>query len=228
MKLISGVRPRHITNWICVFSFLFGHSLGAYLLAGKLTSNQTKRTAENHLILDPNKLLLTCEKFFSPFSEPDRKSLALLKGRLVGIYGEYRRSYRPGHRHSGIDLKGAFDETVYAIGLGRVIHIFRQFPHQTVVVKHYLPDEGFLYSVYTHIEDITVKHGVWVDDKTPLARLFNEDELRRADFGTPNHLHLEIRKSFSDKGRASYASMTMSQLNQFCRDPVKFFKECLH
>jgi hypothetical protein len=69
-----------------------------------------------------------------------------------------------------------------------------------------------------------VKVGDWVDEEVPLARLFNAKELERADFRTPNHLHLEIRKTLADRGRASYASMSMAELNTACIDPFKFFK----
>jgi murein DD-endopeptidase MepM/ murein hydrolase activator NlpD len=164
------------------------------------------------------------QEFHSPFNDPDRKSFASIKLRLVGTYGEYRKSYKPGHLHAGIDLEGSFGETVYAIGRGQVHLIFRDFPHLTVIVKHQLPDGNLFFSVYTHVEQVKVEVGDWVDEHSPLARLFFENELKRANFGTPNHLHLEIRKSIADVGRASYASMTMDELNTFCMDPMAFFR----
>jgi murein DD-endopeptidase MepM/ murein hydrolase activator NlpD len=170
----------------------------------------------------PSKLI--CKEFHSPFNDSDRKSLGSIKRRLVGSYGEYRKSYKPGHLHAGIDLEGSFNETIHAIGSGQVHLIFRDFPHRTVIVKHYLPDGGLLFSVYTHVEQVKVKIGDWVDEHTHLARLFNEDELKWANFGTQNHLHLEIRKSMDDEGRASYASMSSQELNKFCMDPIEFFK----
>jgi len=173
---------------------------------------------------DLDKDNLICKDFYSPFEEYDRKSLKALKHRLTGSYAEYRRSYRPGHLHAGIDLKGALDETVYAIGCGQVHLIFREFPHRSVVLKHLLPDGSLLYSVYTHVQDIRVQVGQLVSKDTPLARLFNKTELTQANFGTANHLHLEIRKSFADRGRASYSSMTLDDLNTFCEDPLEFFK----
>jgi murein DD-endopeptidase MepM/ murein hydrolase activator NlpD len=167
---------------------------------------------------------LTCYEFFSPFKESDRQSFPLIKKRVVGIYGEYRRSYKPGHHHAGLDLWGAFNETVYAIGYGWVVRVFRGFPHRSVIVEHHLQDGQVLYSAYVHIEDIQVEVGDWVDEDTALARVFSTEELERANFNTPNHLHLEIRKSLADDGYASYASMNMRALNQFCLDPLKFFK----
>jgi murein DD-endopeptidase MepM/ murein hydrolase activator NlpD len=179
---------------------------------------------DNQSSIDPEKDKLICRDFYSPFDEPNRKSLKALERRLTGSYAEYRRSYKPGHLHAGIDLKGAFDENVYAVGRGQVHLIFREFPHQSVVVKHLLSDGSLLYSVYTHVQDIRVRVGQLVNKDTPLARLFNKTELTLANFGTQNHLHLEIRKSFADRGRASYSSMTLDELSTFCVDPFEFFK----
>jgi murein DD-endopeptidase MepM/ murein hydrolase activator NlpD len=178
---------------------------------------------------DPPGLILkntsrVCDEFFSPYHETDRKSLKMIERRVTGIYGEYRRSYIPGHFHAGLDLKGDFKEKIYAIGFGWVVQIFRQYPHRSIVIEHHLPDGNILYSMYVHVEDIQVRIGDWVDENTPLARLFSEEELERADFGTANHLHLEIRKTLADRGRASYASMSMRELNMACMDPLKFFK----
>ena len=82
------------------------------------------------------------QEFYSPFDDSDRKSYESIKRRLVGSYGEYRKSYKPGHLHAGIDLEGSFNEKVYAIGYGQVWEIFRDFPHQTVIVRHNLPGGG--------------------------------------------------------------------------------------
>ncbi len=169
----------------------------------------------------------TCREFFSPFLETDRKSLRLIRRRLSGRYGDYRRSYKPGHLHAGIDLRGDFEETVYPVGRGFVYLVFRDFPHKSVVVKHTLPDGSIFYSMYVHLEDIRVEEGDAVTEKTPLARLFNREQLKKADFGTANHLHLEIRKSLDDGGWASASSMTMEELNRFCLDPLEFFRRRL-
>ncbi len=169
----------------------------------------------------------SCREFFSPFLEADRKSFRLIRSRLSGRYGDYRRSDKPGHLHAGIDLRGDFEETVYPVGRGFVHLVFRDFPHKSVVVKHVLPDGNILYSMYVHVEDIGVEEGDAVTEKTPLARLFKREELEKADFGTANHLHLEIRKSLEDRGWASASSMTMEELNRFCLDPLEFFRRRL-
>ncbi len=211
---------RQLIGSLIICSLLFCSSL---LAETDLRSSRDSQR-DKALVSNLDKLILICEEFFSPFLESDRKSFSILQKRIIAAYGEFRRSYRPGHHHAGIDLQGGFNEAVYAIGRGRVFRIFRISPHQTIIIKHYLPEKKFLYSVYTHVEDIRVKTGDWVDENTALARLFNQTELENTGFGTPNHLHLEIRKSFADRGRASYASMSMSQLNLFCMDPQKFFK----
>jgi murein DD-endopeptidase MepM/ murein hydrolase activator NlpD len=201
--------------------------LSPLLLVENLSFEQSKEKRAN-----PSGLILkntnrVCDEFFSPFDETDRKSLEMIEHRITGIYGEYRRSYKPGHHHAGLDLKGNFNEKVYAIGFGWVVQIFRQYPHRSVVIEHHLPDGDVLYSMYVHVEDIQVRVGDWVDENTLLARLFSEEELEGADFGTPNHLHLEVRKTLADRGRASYASMNMTELNMACMDPLEFFKKKL-
>jgi murein DD-endopeptidase MepM/ murein hydrolase activator NlpD len=160
---------------------------------------------------------------FSPLGDPDRRSFANLRRRVSGLYGEYRKSYVPGHLHAGIDINGPFKDRVYAVGKGRVHLVFREFPHLSVAVEHTLPDGSVLYSMYVHVMDVKVAVGDEVDETTVLARLFDAEELAKADFGTANHLHFEIRFSLDDGGRASASSMTPEALNLYCRDPLSFF-----
>ncbi len=168
-----------------------------------------------------------CAAFYSPFDEPSRDRYATITKRVVGRYGDYRRSPRTGHKHAGVDLRGEFSELVYAIGDGQVYEVFKSFPNRSVVLRHHMPDSTFLYSVYTHLEDITVMIGDWVNENASLGRLFTEEELEAADFGTANHVHLEIRTSYTDYGTASWRSMTMGELNKYCTDPLEFFREHL-
>lgn len=202
--------------------FFSGFNLLLFLFALFITDGKGSVDMRLPQQTAPSKLI--CQEFYSPFNDSRRNSFASIERRLVGSYGEYRKSYKPGHLHAGIDLEGSFGEVVYAIGRGQVYMVFREFPHQTVIVKHQLPEDKLLFSVYTHVEEVKVVPGDWVDEQTPLARLFDEKELERANFGTPNHLHLEIRKSIQDGGRASYASMSRQELNKFCMDPMEFFK----
>lgn len=161
---------------------------------------------------------------FSPFSDSDRQSYDNLKLRVVGRYGEWRSSYKPGHLHAGIDLKGDFEETVYAIGAGEVLGVYGGFPNRSIMIVH-KPDSGtWFYSLYAHVEEIKVRKGDRVDENTALGRLFTEEELIRAGFGTANHVHLEIRKNVRDNGRASTHSMTRADLDRHCMDPLEFFR----
>ena len=212
---------------MCTLLLGIGLFISPLDLTGNLSGNKNQELTEKtsgHILDNTDRV---CDQFFSPFKEADRKNLGPIESRVTGVYGEYRRSYKPGHFHAGLDLKGDYNESVYPIGFGWVVQIFRQFPHRSVVVEHHLPDGSILYSMYVHIEDIQVQVGDWVDENTPLARLFDKEELERADFGTPNHLHLEIRKTLADRGRASYASMSLAELNTACLDPLKFFERHL-
>ena len=183
----------------------------------------------NGPLAEPSKIEETiCNKFFSPFNDSNRNEFESIKKRVIGRYGEYRSSWKPGHLHAGIDLKGSYKEIVYPVGKGQVIHVFRSFPHTTIVIKHTLLDNNTIYSMYTHTAELTINEGDWVDENTPLARLFSEAELKQSEFGTANHLHLEIRKSFADRGWASNHCMTMDELNKYCLDPLVFFRRNLN
>jgi murein DD-endopeptidase MepM/ murein hydrolase activator NlpD len=166
-----------------------------------------------------------CSEIYSPFHEFNRNYYESIQQRIVGLYGDYRSSPIAGHKHAGIDLKGDFSEFVFPVGKGQVVLIFRRFPHRTVVIKHWFSSSEWFYSFYVHVEDVQVKIGEWVNENTVLARLFTKEELDWSDFGTLNHLHLEIRNSIEDEGRASWQSMTMDELNQYCMDPLRFFQE---
>lgn len=161
---------------------------------------------------------------YSPFSEIDRQSYEQLGDRVIGRYGDWRSSYRPGHLHAGVDLKGDYEETVYAIGTGTVLSVYGRFPNRSVIVEHQQADLSWSYAIYVHIEDIQVERGDRVDHNTTLGRLFSEDELERSNFGTANHLHVEIRKDLQDNGRASTHSMTRAELDRHCMDPLPFFR----
>jgi hypothetical protein len=211
-----------------IITLISGFGLLTFLASsGQAIRSGTEEESAVRPAQSENDPRFVCREFFSPFLETDRKSFRLIRRRLSGRYGDYRRSFKPGHLHAGIDLKGDFEETVYPVGRGFVHLVFRDFPHKSVVVKHTLPDGKIFYSMSVHLEDIRVEEGDAVTEKTPLARLFNREELEKADFGTVNHLHLEIRKSLEDGGWASASSMTMEELSRFCLDPLEFFRKRL-
>ena len=165
--------------------------------------------------------------YFVPFGNDRTADYNKLINRIIGRYGDYRKSNLPGHKHSGIDIEGNFNETVYPIGDGTVTHIFRSFPHKTIYILHNDSRGKPFYSAYVHIEDIKVRIGDKVTKDTVIARIFNEEELEVSNFGTPPHLHFEIRHNIDDNGTASYKSMNINQLNKYCIDPLVFFKKSL-
>ena len=164
-----------------------------------------------------------CTSFFTPFREPGRDAYRTFRARVIGFYGDYRRTHVAGHRHGGVDLKGNPGEPVYAAGIGRVAYRYWPFPNETVVVRHRLPVGETFYTVYTHIVDIRVNPGDPVTPDTVIGRLFGKEEQTRAKFSTP-HLHFEIRKDMEDIGRASFTSMTKKELDRYAADPLLFMK----
>ncbi len=176
---------------------------------------------------EPIENITNGHRYFVPLGNDRTTDYNKLKKRITGRYGDYRKSNVPGHRHSGIDLEGKFNEPVYSIGDGTVTHIFRKFPHKTVYILHDNSGGKPFYSAYIHVEDIKVRIGDRVTKDTVIARIFNEEELNASNFGTPPHLHFEIRLSIDDNGAASYNSMNISGLNKYCMDPSLFFEKTL-
>ncbi len=166
------------------------------------------------------------DRFFTPYRDARRESFESIRARTISFFGDPRVTYVRGHKHSGIDLKGKFEEPVYAIGKGKVVDIHLAFPHLTVVVEHRLPDGSSVWSSYKHVEALKVKVGDAVDQETVIGRLFNRDEHKRSGFPEP-HMHFEIRRSIADGGAASWTTMTKEALNDCCVDPTLFFKEHL-
>ena len=166
-------------------------------------------------------------EYFVPLGNDRSIDYNKFKKRILDKYGSYRSSKVRGHKHAGIDIHGNFGETVYSIGEGTVINIFRNFPHKTIYIRHNENKEPPFYSVYIHVEDIKVNIGDVVTGNTPIARIFNKEELKLANFGTPPHLHFEIRHNIDDKGDATFKSMSISELNKYCIDPLIFFRKRL-
>ncbi|MGA1824206.1 MAG: M23 family metallopeptidase [bacterium] len=163
-------------------------------------------------------------KYFLPIGNNRAIEYNTLKNKVIGAYGEHRNSKIRGHKHAGIDIQGNYGEMVYAIGKGTVTDIFRDFPHKTIYIRHNENGGPPFYSVYIHVEDIQVNRGDVVTENTPIARIFTREELQSAHFGTAPHLHFEIRHNINDKGDATFKSMSISELNKYCSDPLLFFK----
>lgn len=164
------------------------------------------------------------ESWHSPFADSDRRSLSALKKRIVSSFGEYRSSIKRGHKHAGTDFKGTFEEPVFPIGSGLVLFVSDRPFNSTVIIQHITPHNDTLFSKYVHVEKIRLEPGQLVTPSDTLGRIFSKQEFIQSRFSHP-HLHLEIRKTYRDKGRASSYSMTMKELEKYCIDPLLFFTE---
>ncbi len=167
--------------------------------------------------------LTTTLKFFAPFRTNGKLTFHYYLKRITGFYGDHRSSDIYGHKHAGVDIKGDYGEIVYAIGAGEVINIFRDFPNKTVYIRHFGKYKNII-SAYIHIEDIRIEVGDRVTEKTIIGRILNKEELDESQFGTPPHLHLEMRHNSKDKGNATFNCMTVNELDRYCINPIKFFK----
>jgi murein DD-endopeptidase MepM/ murein hydrolase activator NlpD len=161
---------------------------------------------------------------YSPFADNDRAYFKSIEKRVFSRFGASRKTPRKGHLHSGIDLSGKLSEEVFPIAPGIVERHYWIFPNLAVAVKHILPDGSSLYSVYVHLADVQVREGDQVDEHTRLGRIFNKMEIEISGFRTP-HLHLEIRKDFSDNGKSSFSSMSQVALEQHLIDPIHFLNK---
>ena len=164
--------------------------------------------------------------FYLPYKDPDRRSIAYLRSRVIGRYGDARSSVKRGHKHAGVDLKGSFEEKIYPIGKGVVLFVSDKAHNSTVIIRHDLPRKPSIYSKYVHLKDTGVSVGQVVDESIAIGRLFNKGELKASGYKT-THLHLEIRRNYEDKGKASSYSMSMKELGRHCFDPLAFFEEHL-
>lgn len=167
---------------------------------------------------------ITCTEFYLPFASfQNRESFKELSKRTLDGFGAYRKR---GHKHAGLDIVASFGETVYPIGKGQVHGIYYKFPYLAVIIEHRLIDGAALYSSYIHVADVLVKTGDFVDENKPIARVFNRDEFLSAGFDK-NHLHIEIRKTMEDGGRASYRCYSMKELKYHFYDPAAFLRKHL-
>lgn len=159
--------------------------------------------------------------FYSPFRDRTGYQFKYYKDRIISKYGVHRSSEVYGHKHAGIDIQGEYLQDVFAIGKGKVINIFREYPNKTIFIRHVVNGGDPVYSVYIHVENVSVNIGDEVTENTVLGRIFNKDELFRSEFHTPPHLHLEIRHNVEDNGEATFSCMTKEELDRYCLDPLK-------
>ncbi len=110
MQKKAEVAPHLIMRWISAHLLFFIFFLSLFPFAENNSVDITQDRLGNHSGFRLDDMKLIGDEFFSPFFETDRKNLSLKKKRITGIYGEYRRSYKPGHFHAGMDLEGDFNE----------------------------------------------------------------------------------------------------------------------
>ena len=162
--------------------------------------------------------------WYLPFEAKNRSSFKEIL--VVSIFGDHRDTYLKNHIHTAIDIIPLHKQStiyVYPLANGVICSIHLGHPFITIVVKHLLPDSSVVYSSYKHLAEVFVKTGMQVDQNTKLARLYTRQEAKKLG-GNYDHLHLEIRKSFSDYGCASWLTMTKDELNRYFYNPLDFLK----
>jgi murein DD-endopeptidase MepM/ murein hydrolase activator NlpD len=157
-----------------------------------------------------------------PVMVNNRSDYQELSNRALDGFGAYRTA---GHKHSGLDIKGEYNESIYSIGKGIVTAIYGEYPYKTVIIEHQVNNET-VYSCYTHVEDITVRENEQVNENTRIGRMFNKEEYIKSEF-YENHVHFEIRKSMERYKSISIKCFTLEELNKYFYDPQVFFKKYL-
>jgi len=112
-----------------------------------------------------------------PFEVWDRNDLR--KVQILSPFSVYRKNNLKGHKHSGIDIVPLNQDKyvyVFPIADGIVCFIRIDPPFSTVVIKHKLNDDTYLYSSYIHLKDVYVSLGQYVVQNINLGRLFTNEE----------------------------------------------------
>lgn len=217
------------TAGILSFSFLSEH-------LGDLPF-RISRDLTDQLILDAGRYVFRLEphsttalpsvgdqKWYSPILLKNRRSYEQLFPLIRSPFGSPRSSYGRKHLHAGIDIGFPYGEAVYPIAEGKVLFISNLPNEGTVVLEHRLPGDRRVFSKYVHVAEISVAGGEIVTPQAHFARALKENEFKRS--GLPfNHVHLEIRKNFSDEGINSSSAKTRSDLELNLYDPAKYLKE---
>ena len=155
---------------------------------------------------------------FRDFADP--RSYSELLQRKGDGFGAYRKY---GHLHAGLDIFASPGEAVFPLCGGKVVCLWYPFPHKAVVLHHHVAGREDFYASYVHMGEIYVTSGDLVEAGTPLGRVFTEKERVLAGF-RKIHLHLEIRKTLEDEGKASYSCKSREELEKYFYDPLVFLK----
>jgi len=162
-----------------------------------------------------------------PFAMADSCDLRNVK--IISPFAVYRKSNLKGHKHSGIDivpLKHEKSVHVYPVANGTVCFVRIDPPFSTVVIKHKIRENTYVYSSYIHLKDVCARKGQHVDSNTVIGQLYTHDEAWKYN-GPYDHLHLEIRKRFDDYGCATYLCMNLQKLEEFFYNPLIFLEQRL-
>lgn len=166
------------------------------------------------------------DHWYSPFKDNSRSTFASISRRVASGFGDSRVAGEAGHRHAGVDLTGTFSEEVYPIATGLVMALSLKELNGMLLIEHHLTDGTVVYSKYIHIKDIPVSVGQQVTADTMIGRLFDKKTFKKSHY-KHNHLHLEIRKDYEDKGTDSSYATTKKLLELHCYDPIKFLHDHL-
>jgi murein DD-endopeptidase MepM/ murein hydrolase activator NlpD len=162
-----------------------------------------------------------------PFAISDRSDFKKVK--IISSFGVYRKSNYKGHKHSGIDIVPLLKDKyihVFPVANGVVCFVRIDPPFSTVVIKHKLKGNSYIYTSYIHLKEIYIQKGQQVDQNTDIGKLFTYEEAWKYN-GPYDHLHLEIRKSFDDYSCATYLCMSLQKLEEFFYDPFIFLRDNL-
>lgn len=96
--------------------------------------------------------------------------------------------------HRGVDIQGTLGDPVYAIGSGTVYRVYKEgntvYPNggNVIVLQHKNTDGTKFYSLYMHLNTMTVAQGTTVSKGQAIGTLGHSGDT------TFNHLHFEIRQ----------------------------------
>lgn len=107
------------------------------------------------------------------------------------VNGSIIRAYTPG-KNEGIDISAPAGATVSAAASGQVAAVTTNSENVLIVViKH----SGDLLSVYTHLDNLTVKKGDAVSKGQSIGKVLK---------GDPSFVHFEVRQGFDSVDPLDY------------------------
>ena len=136
------------------------------------------------------------------------------------------------HLHTGIDLINPRDGSggkVYAAASGKIVSIYAKEPHFSIMIRHRLPSEETIWTVYVHVTKVKVKEGDLVSNDTIIAHLMDKSQLKKYGWEF-NHLHFEVLKypRISETGKYlsfSTECKTKKEVEKHFYNPVTFLQK---